>query len=604
MLRAVRNSQIYDTHEFHSGRGTTSKTAVKSFQLLESPAMNFRGVVTLLFVCLLGALFFRVRAENPIAPQSRPENLQVVPDLKARLAKFRQVDMPFHSFGLAAHERQEVLKLVDASRYLDDIYWRQVDPEALPLYQSLEASTDPKDVELRRYLWINGSRFDLFNDFQPFVGTSPMPPGGGFFPQGLTREKIEQYVKDHPEKREQIYSSTTVIRWHDNELEGLPYHVAYRSFLEPAAKDLREAADLSPDAAFAKFLRLRADALLNDDYFQSDLAWLDLKSPKIDVILAPYEIYNDHLLGVKATYGAGVLVRDDAESRRMEVFQKYVPEIQDSLPLPERDRPSVHGLRTPMEVIDNPFRGGDLAHGYQAVADNLPNDPRVHEQKGSKKLFFKNFMDARVDYIILPLAKILMPADQAAKVSNEGYLFGTILHEICHALGPAFAHNAAGEKVDIREAIGPMYSGLEEAKADVVGMFALNWLVDHGALPKEKLQEYYASYTAGNLRTLRFGAAEAHGQAEMMEFNYYLEHGAIRRETSGRYAVVYDKMPGQIADLAKQLLEMEATGDRARTEAWFKKYDVISPELQRSLKKAASVPVDIDPIFSFPRNPR
>ena len=566
--------------------------------------MNYRGVITLLLVCLLGAVHAKLRAENTTEPQGRPENLEVVPDLKARLAKFRQVDMPFHSFGLTAHERQMVLKLVDASRYLEDIYWRQVDPEGLQLYQSLEGSVNPQEVELRRYLWINGSRFDLFNNFQPFVGTSPMPLGSGFYPHGLTREQIEQQVKDHPEKREQIYSPTTVIRWHEKDLEGLPYHIAYRSFLEPAAQDLREAADLSPDRAFQKFLRLRADALLSDDYFPSDIAWVDLKNPKIDVILAPYETYNDHLLGVKATYGAGVLIRNDTESRRMEVFRKYVPEIQDSLPVPERDRPSVHGLRTPMEVVDNPFRGGDLAHGYQAVADNLPNDPRVHQQKGSKKLFFKNFMDARVAYIILPLAKILMPPDQAAKVSGEGYFFGTVMHEISHALGPAFSHNAAGEQVDIRESIGPIYSGLEEAKADVVGMFGLKWLVDHDVLPKENLQEYYASYAAGNLRTIRFGAAEAHGQAEMMEFNYYLEHGAIRRESSGRYSVVYDKMPGQIAALAKELLEMEASGDRARTEAWFEKYDVISPELERSLKKARHVPVDVDPIFSFPRNPR
>jgi len=565
--------------------------------------MNNRGeVVTTLLVCL--AIVFLAQTADSASSQKRPADLQVAPDLKARLAKFRQVEMPFHSSGLSANENKMVLKLVDASRDLDDIFWRQVDPAGLELYESLGGSTDPKDKELRRYLWINGSRFDLFDNNKPFVGTDPMPPGGGFYPQGLTREQIEQYVKDHPEKREQIYSSTTVIRWHGKELEGLPYHVAYRSFLEPAAKDLREAADLSSDPAFANFLRMRADALLNDDYFKSDIAWLDLKNPKFDVIFAPYETYNDNLLGVKATYGAAVLIRDEAASQKLETFKKYVPEIQDALPLPERDRPSMRGLATPMEVMNSPFRSGDLGHGYQAVADNLPNDPRVHEQKGSKKLFFKNFMDARVNYVILPLAKILMPSDQAAKASAEGYLLSTIMHEICHGLGPTFAHNASGEKIAIREAIGTMYSGLEEAKADVVGMFALKWLVDHGVLPKERLEEFYASYVAGNLRTIRFGAAEAHGQAEMMEFNYYLEHGGIRRLPSGRYSVNYDKMPGQIAALAKELLEMEASGDRARAEAWFKKYDVITPDLERSLKKASMVPIDVDPIFSFGRNPR
>jgi hypothetical protein len=322
----------------------------------------------------------------------------------------------------------------------------------------------------------------------------------------------------------------------------------------------------------------------------------------VDVIFAPYETYNDGLLGVKATYGGAVMIRNEEQSRRMETFQKYVADIQDALPIPERDRPSKHGLETPMEVVDSPFRTADLGHGYQAVADNLPNDPRIHELKGSKKMFFKNFMDARVNYVILPLARYMMPEEQVAIVSGEGYLFGTIMHEICHGLGPAFAHNSSGQKVDIREAIGPIYGGLEEAKADVVGMFALKWLVDHGVLLKDQLKGYYASYLAGNFRTLRFGAAEAHGQAEMMEFNYYLEHGAVRRLPSGKYEVDYEKMPVQIENLGKELLEMEATGDRARAEAWFKKYDVIAPEVQQALHKAEGVPVDVDPLFSFPRD--
>lgn len=566
--------------------------------------MRTRGAVVIaLSVCILAAFGLQTTLANSAASANNAD-LQVAPDLKQQLEKFKRVEMPFHPAGLSANQKKMVLKLVDASRDLDDIFWRQVDPEGLKLYLSLQAGANPRDVELRRMLWINGSRFNLFDRNKPFVGTTPMSPDGGFYPEGLTREQVEQYVKEHPDKREQIYSSTTVVRRNGEELEGVPYHVAYRSFLEPAAKDLREAADLSPDPAFADFLRLRADALLNDEYFKSDIAWLELKNPKIDVIFAPYETYNDNLLGVKATYGAAVMIRDEQESHKIDTFKKYVSEIQDALPVPAQDRPSMRGLETPMEVVDSPFRAGDLGHGYQAVADNLPNDPRVHEQKGTKKLFFKNFMDARVNYIILPLAKLLMPEEQAAKASAEGYLLGTIMHEISHGLGPTFAHNSAGEKISIREAIGPSYSGLEEAKADVVGMYALKWLVDHDVLPKNRLQEFYASYVAGNLRTLRLGAAEAHGQAEMMEFNYYLERGGIRRTQSGKYEVDYEKMPGEIADLAKELLEMEAAGDRMRAEAWFKKYDVTSPELNDSLSKAAHIPIDVDPEFAFPREPR
>jgi Peptidase family M49 len=524
--------------------------------------------------------------------------LVVAPDLARRLAKFREVTMPFDSAALTSQERQMVAKLVEASGYLDQIFWQQSDPDALTLYQSLAGSKNLRDQQLRRYLWINGARFDLIDENKPFVGTAPMPPGRGFYPQGLTQEQIAAYVKAHPGKKAEIYSSYTVVRWDAGQLQGIPYHVAYFSLLQPAAKDLRDAAQLASDPAFAKFLRLRADALLSDDYFPSDLAWVDLKNPKFDIIFAPYESYLDYLMGVKTSYEAAILIRNEEESRKLQMFQKYVPEIQDALPLPPEDRPSKRGLQTPMEVMDVPYWTGDFIHGYQAVADNLPNDPRIHEQKGSKKIFFKNFMDARVNYIVLPLARHVMAPRQAEKVSGEGYLSAVVLHEISHGLGPAFARTPSG-KVDIREAIGPIYSGLEEAKADVVGMYGLKWLVDRGALPKAKLEEYYSSYVAGIFRSVRFGTGEAHGQAQLMEFNYLSGRGAIKYQRSGKFLIDYAAMPGALADLAKELLQIEATGDRARAERWFKTYDVMTPELVHALASASNVPVDIAPQFSF-----
>jgi hypothetical protein len=364
------------------------------------------------------------------------------------------------------------------------------------------------------------------------------------------------------------------------------------------AKALREAAALSDDRAFANFLNLRAAALLSDDYYASDLAWLDLKDPKFDVIFAPYETYLDDLLGVKTSYGASLLVRNEPESRKLAIYQKYVPEIQDALPLDAVDRPSKRGHLTPMEVMDAPFRTGDLLHGYQSVADNLPNDPRIHQEKGSKKIFFKNFLDARVQYVILPVAPKMMEPSQAARATAEGYMAGTLLHEIAHELGPAFAR-VNGKQVDINEALGPPYSGLEEAKADAVGMFGLAWLMDHDALPKARSEEYYASYVAGLFRTLRFGAGEAHGRAETMEFNYLLESRAVSA-AGGRYRIDYSRMPAAIAALARELLQMEATGDRARTEAWFTKYGSVSAELQGALGATQDIPVDIRPLFSFP----
>jgi hypothetical protein len=520
------------------------------------------------------------------------------PGLEKRLAQWKPYPIEFDERTLSPRERQMVEKVVMASRYVEDIYWRQSDPAGLELLQSLEGKKDVTSKSLTRMLRIMGSRFDLLAENAPFVKGAVFAPGRGLFPKGLTRDEIEQYVKQHPEKNDEIYKETNVIRQRGDQLVGIPYHVAYRDFLEPAAKLLREAADLADEADFAKFLRLRADALLSDDYYQSDLAWLDLKNPKFDIIFAPYETYLDDVLGVKGSYGAAVMVRNESESAKLAVFQKYVPDIQDALPLPAEDRPSKRGHLTPMEVMDTPYRAGDLRHGYQAVADNLPNDPRIHQEKGTKKIFFKNYMDARVNVVVLPIAKRLMRADQAAKASGEGYLADVMMHEICHGLGPAFSRQN-GQQVDIRKAIGPIYSGLEEAKADVVGMYGLKWLVDKGALPQSRLEEYYASYVAGIFRTVRFSIAEAHGRAEMMEFNFLSEQGAIRR-VNGRYEMDYAKMPAAIEKVSKELLEIEATGDRARAEAWFKKYDSMPAELQSALRSVTDVPVDIDPAQPFP----
>ena len=508
------------------------------------------------------------------------------------LAKWKPVQMPFRSAGSSAHDIELITKLVEAAQYLDNIYWRQSDPESLPLYRG---APDPK---LQRLILINGCRWDLLNENRPLTGSEPMPPGHALYPAGLTRAQIEAYVRSTPKTRPR---STIRIRWSSGVETGwwaCLITKRTRNFSGRWFKLLREAAALSKDAAFARFLSLRAEALLTDDYYASDIAWLELENPKLDVIFAPYETYLDELLGVKTSYGAAILIRNEEESRKLATFQKYIPQIQDALPLEPEDRPSKQGHAAPMEVMDSPYRAGDLRHGYQAVADNLPNDPRIHQEKGSKKIFFKNFMDARVEFVILPLAQRLMRADQAAKVSGEGYLVGTLLHEIAHGLGPIFARQD-GKRVDIREAIGGTYSALEEAKADAVGMFGLKWLVDHGALPKDRLEEYYASHVAGLFRTLRFGTGEAHGRAEMMEWNYLLENRALTQDADGRYAIDFVQMTGALAALTAELLDIEATGSRSRAEAWFARYDQMPAALAEALQKTSDVPVDLDPIFSF-----
>jgi hypothetical protein len=565
---------------------------------------RIRPLLPLALFILISPLLFKIRAHGKMGMATKAEAsiaapLDVAPDIDARLAKFKPIEMPFNRAGLSEREQKLVEKLVDAANRMEQIYWRQSDPEGLKLYVRLEKSADPLDEKVLRFMKINGSRYDLIDGLRPFVGKDPVPPGRALYPRGVTQADVEKYVAAHPEQKAEIYNERSLLLRDENKMAAVPYHLAFAELLKPAAEDLREAAKLSDDAEFVKFLNLRADALLNDDYHASDLAWLDMKEPKFDLILAPYESYLDNLLGVRTSYGAAVLVRNEEESKKLAIFQKYVADLQEVLPLAKADLPSKRGHVTPMEVMDAPFRTGDLLHGYQAVADNLPNDARVHEAKGSKKIFFKNFMDARVNEVILPIARRLLREDQSGRASGNGYLASTLAHELSHELGPNYSR-IAGSKKDIREAIGGDFSALEEAKADVVGLFCLKWLADHGAITKEQLDEDYISYVAGNFRTIRFGIAEPHGRGEMMEFNYMMEREAVTRDAvSGRYAVVLEKMPDAISALAKELLEQEATGDRARTAAWFAKYAVLPGHLKQAFSRVSDIPVDIQPKYSF-----
>jgi len=306
---------------------------------------------------------------------------------------------------------------------------------------------------------------------------------------------------------------------------------------------------------------------------------------------------------VKTSYGASILIRNDAESRKLAMYQQQEAAMQQALPVAAEDKPSKVGQATPMEVADAPLRAGDLRYGYQAVADNLPNDPKIHAEKGSKKIFFKNFMDLRVENVILPIAGTMLTPEQTKDVSGEGYLTGVILHEISHGLGPAYAH-VDGKQVFINEAIGPAYGGLEEAKADVTGIYLAKWLVDQKLLPAMELHGIYGSYVAGILRTLRFGTGESHGRAMMMEFNYLLEQGALTQGADGRYTIDYTAMPAAITGLSKTLLTFEAQGDRAGVEAWFAKYDVMPAALTQALKATDGIPVDVTPEFELSQGVR
>ena len=556
------------------------------------------------------------RGQSPARAESRtPRNAggRPVHNEEERAAYWKSVKVPYNKAGLTPREQRMVAKLADACRLLDEVYWHQSDLGGWAMYHTTQSAV------MAKLFSINGSRWDLVDENFPLIGEEPLVPGRELYPFGLTRADIEHYVAAHPEQKAALYNPHTVVRsaplslpaalsqpvvhGTPDQLVIVPYHEAYAKWLEPMAEDLRAAAKLSSDAAFAHYLNLRADALLSDDYYASDVAWLDLKDPKVDLIFAPYETYLDGLLGVKTSYGASILIRNDTESRKLAMYQQQEAAMQQALPVDADSKPSKTGYATPMEVADAPLRAGDLRYGYQAVADNLPNDPKIHAEKGSKKIFFKNFMDLRVENVILPIAGKMLTPEQTKDVSGEGYLTGVILHEISHGLGPAYAH-VDGKQVFINEAIGPAYGGLEEAKADVTGIYLARWLVDQKLLPATEIHGIYGSYVAGILRTLRFGTGESHGRAMMMEFNYLLEHSALTQGADGRYSIDYAAMPEAITGLCKTLLTFEAQGDRAGVQAWFAKYDVMPPALTQALKATDGIPVDVTPEFELSQGVR
>ena len=575
---------------------------LKSFQSKTSAPPSLRAISITL--CLSLAVLLPAAAQAPAGrgPSDRgpsPRNAGGRPfhNEAERAAHWKPVAIPYHRAALTPRDQQMVAKLADACRLMDMLYWHQSDLGGWAVYRVTQSEV------LARLFNIMGSRYDLLEENETFLGEATMPPGHELYTYGLTRPQIEHYVSIHPEAKSAIYNERTVVRGTPGNLQTVPYHEAYAEWLRPMANDLRAAAKLSSDPAFAKYLNLRADALLSDDYYASDIAWLDLKNPKIDLIFAPYETYLDNLLGVKTSYGGAILIRNEAESRKLATYQKNEAAMQQALPIPAEDKPSKQGQFTPMEVVDAPLRSGDLHYGYQAVADDLPNDARIHAEKGSKKIFFKNFMDARVSAVILPIAAKMLDPAQVGDVTGDGYLTAVILHEISHGLGPAYAH-IDGKQIDIREAIGSYYGGLEEAKADVTGIFLAKWLVDQKILPQSALNSIYGSYVAGIFRTLRFGAGETHGRAETMEFNVLLEHGALHQNDAGRYTIDYTAMPDAIASLAQQLLIFESQGDRAGVEAWFKKYEVIPPALTKALESTKDVPVEIVPEFELSKGVR
>jgi hypothetical protein len=530
------------------------------------------------------------------APSGRTEGEPVMAeDILTRLARFAPTELRADLSDLAEEDRQVLAELVTAARLMDEIFLRQVWTGNPDLRARLDTLAGPPGEAARSYFRVNFGPWDRLDEMEAFLGERAHPSGAGYYPEDLTKEEFEGWLADHPGDEAAFTSLTTVVRRQDPDLAAVPYSSAYREWLEPAAAALRRAAAATGNESLRRFLESRADAFLSDDYYESDVAWMDLDST-VEVTIGPYETYEDGLFGYKAAFEAFVTVASAEESARLERFKALLPWLEGNLPIPEEHKNRDRGSESPIRVVDVLFVGGDSKAGVQTLAFNLPNDERVREEKGSKKVLLRNVLRAKYDQILGPIADRVLPPAEADKVSFDAYMAEVLHHELSHGLGPGKIH-LDGRDTEVRLELKELYSTMEEAKADVMGIYDILALIRKGEIPPEVRTSLEPTYVAGLFRAARFGVHEAHGRGVVSQFNYLLERGALEVDDEGRFQPVSERFEGAIEELLTELVMLQAKGDYDGTAEFLNTYGVASDSLLAAIDLLDDVPVDIRPVY-------
>jgi hypothetical protein len=514
-------------------------------------------------------------------------------------ARFAPVTLKYDSSGLSAGDRKALPKLVEAARVLNHLFLDQLWSGNRELHAKLQRDTTPLGKARLRYFWLNKGPWSDLDDHAAFVPGVPArkPQGANFYPPDMTREEFDAWAKTLPAaEREQALGFFTVVRRNaGGQLTLVPYRNEYAADLGKAAGLLREAAALTDNASLKKFLTLRAEAFLTDDYYPSDIAWMDLNAP-LDITIGPYETYNDELFGYKAGYEAYIAIRDEAETNKLRTVAAHLQEVEDHLPLEARYRNPKLGASAPIRVVNEVYASGDGAHGVRTAAFNLPNDERVISEKGSARIMLKNVQEAKFASTLIPIAaRVLAPG--AKEDLSFSYFFTHILaHELSHGIGP-HQIEVGGRATTPREELKELYSAIEEAKADVTGLFMLEYLYDHKLMDGPAYERpLYTTYLASAFRSVRFGVTEAHGKGMALQFNYLLDKGAFTVDAAGTFAVDVPKMKAAVRDLTHDLLTIEAEGNYTAAKRILDTLAVIRPAIQKALDGLKDVPTDIDPV--------
>ncbi|MGE3507512.1 MAG: hypothetical protein AB7N65_01340 [Vicinamibacterales bacterium] len=519
-------------------------------------------------------------------------------ELARKAARFAPTDITADLSALSADERTILEKLVRASKIIDALFLRQVWVGNEPMLLDLARDESPDGRERLHYFLINKGPWSRLDHNEPFIaGAPPKPAGANFYPPHATREEIERWIATLPESERVLATGffSVIRRGPRGTLTAVPYRQEYQNELIAAATLLREAAALAAEPTLKRYLSTRADAFLSNDYYESDVAWMELTGT-IEPTIGPYEVYEDEYFNYKAAFESYVTVRDHVESEKIQKFSGELQDIEDHLPIAPNLRNPKLGALAPLVVVNEIFAAGDGNRGVQTAAFNLPNDERVTREKGAKRVMLKNVQDAKFAKTLLPISRVVLSAEDQADVSFDAFFTHIVMHELMHGLGP-HTITVNGRQTTVRQEMKDASSFLEEAKADISGLWALQYLIDKGVVDKALERRIYTTFLASAFRSIRFGINEAHGKGVAIQMNYLLDQGGFVVRPDGTFSVDHAKVKAGIAALTTEIMEMQAAGDYAKARALGERLGVIRPPVQAALDRLRDVPVDIEPRF-------
>lgn len=528
------------------------------------------------------------------APEAPTVAAETGYNLQSEHDKIATVKMDTDTAFLTTEERQVVNLLIEASEYIDQIYIRQLNPNNPMIRQEIAASGDALTLSM---FDLHYGVCDTLNESHVFYGETPCPAGAGFYPADMTKAEFEAHIDANPDDKVAFTSGYTVIRRNDDgALYAVPYSVEYKEFLEPAAAKLREAAQITKNPSLKKYLTLRADALLSDDYFDSEMAWMDLDGP-IEVVYGPYEVYDDGLYGYKTAFETFITVKNPEESKALGKYKDFLKDMEKNLPVEERYKNFSRGFESPIVAAYQIHGGGDNVPGVQTIAFNLPNDEKVREAKGAKKVILNNVLGAKYDLILQPIGERVL-VDEQAKLTVKKYMaMDTLFHELSHSLGPG-SIEVNGEKTTVNAQLKNLYSGMEEGKADVMGVYNILYMMDRGEIPISEKEAMLSTYFTGLFRSMRFGIDEAHGKGAAFQYSYFREVGAVEwLPEEGRYRIDFPKLEQAISDLTGMVVVLQGNGDYDAAKAFLDKYGRLDDAAYEVLGKLDDIPYDIRPTY-------